>query len=173
MWKEDVKELMRIYLKKIHLPWQTANTQKSGLQWMFPVLFSKLHLIFICSHVEINSVTYFSCVSWWDKYLVCILPVLSQQEKLLLANREKDKGNEAFRANDYEEAVAYYSRSSALDISFIVDGNYYFNKEIVLPFLSFIMAAVVHRGLISFPSLVLTNKYILLICPSITEAFPL
>ncbi|MEQ2165037.1 hypothetical protein GOODEAATRI_012877 [Goodea atripinnis] len=41
-------------------------------------------------------------------------PVLSQQEKFLLANREKDKGNEAFRANDYEEAVAYYSRSLSI-----------------------------------------------------------
>ncbi|XP_027872500.1 sperm-associated antigen 1 [Xiphophorus couchianus] len=39
---------------------------------------------------------------------------LSHQEKLLLANREKDKGNEAFRANDYEEAVAYYSRSLSI-----------------------------------------------------------
>ncbi|XP_030605538.1 sperm-associated antigen 1 isoform X2 [Archocentrus centrarchus] len=40
--------------------------------------------------------------------------LLSQQEKLVLANREKDKGNEAFRANDYEEAVAYYSRSLSI-----------------------------------------------------------
>ncbi|XP_047218097.1 sperm-associated antigen 1 [Girardinichthys multiradiatus] len=40
--------------------------------------------------------------------------LLSQQEKFLLANREKDKGNEAFRANDYEEAVAYYSRSLSI-----------------------------------------------------------
>ncbi|KAE8288404.1 Sperm-associated antigen 1 HSD-3.8 Infertility-related sperm protein Spag-1 [Larimichthys crocea] len=40
--------------------------------------------------------------------------LLTQQEKLLLANREKDKGNEAFRANDYEEAVAYYSRSLSI-----------------------------------------------------------
>ncbi|XP_074538770.1 sperm-associated antigen 1 isoform X2 [Halichoeres trimaculatus] len=39
---------------------------------------------------------------------------LSHQEKLLLANREKDKGNEAFRANDYEEAVTYYSRSLSI-----------------------------------------------------------
>lgn len=46
---------------------------------------------------------------------MCLLcdPGLSQQEKLLLANREKDKGNEAFRAKDYEEAVAYYSRSGS------------------------------------------------------------
>ncbi|KAL7874673.1 hypothetical protein SRHO_G00056430 [Serrasalmus rhombeus] len=36
--------------------------------------------------------------------------VLTEQEKVVLANREKDKGNEAFRACDYEEAVAYYSR---------------------------------------------------------------
>ncbi|XP_061919713.1 sperm-associated antigen 1 isoform X1 [Entelurus aequoreus] len=37
--------------------------------------------------------------------------LLTTEEKLLLAKREKDKGNEAFRANDYEEAIAYYSRS--------------------------------------------------------------
>ncbi|XP_037309385.2 sperm-associated antigen 1-like [Pungitius pungitius] len=37
--------------------------------------------------------------------------LLTEQEKLPLANREKAKGNEAFRANDFEEAVAYYSRS--------------------------------------------------------------
>ncbi|KAM6909719.1 sperm-associated antigen 1-like [Xenentodon cancila] len=40
--------------------------------------------------------------------------LLSQQEKLLRANREKEKGNEAFKANDYEEAVAYYSRSLSI-----------------------------------------------------------
>uniref|UniRef100_A0A3Q1GDI1 Sperm-associated antigen 1-like n=1 Tax=Acanthochromis polyacanthus TaxID=80966 RepID=A0A3Q1GDI1_9TELE len=40
--------------------------------------------------------------------------LLPQQEKLLLANREKDKGNEAFRAKDYGEAVAYYSRSLSI-----------------------------------------------------------
>ncbi|XP_042280003.1 sperm-associated antigen 1-like [Thunnus maccoyii] len=40
--------------------------------------------------------------------------LLTQQEKLILANREKDKGNEAFRANDYEEAVTYYSRSLSI-----------------------------------------------------------
>ncbi|XP_071324290.1 sperm-associated antigen 1-like isoform X2 [Trachinotus anak] len=40
--------------------------------------------------------------------------LLTQQEKLFLANREKDKGNEAFRSNDYEEAVAYYSRSLSI-----------------------------------------------------------
>ncbi|XP_069393281.1 sperm-associated antigen 1 isoform X2 [Paralichthys olivaceus] len=39
---------------------------------------------------------------------------LTQPEKLLLANREKDKGNEAFRAKDYEEAVVYYSRSLSI-----------------------------------------------------------
>uniref|UniRef100_A0A3Q2D2E4 Sperm associated antigen 1 n=1 Tax=Cyprinodon variegatus TaxID=28743 RepID=A0A3Q2D2E4_CYPVA len=47
---------------------------------------------------------------------MCLLcdPGLSRQEKLLLANREKDKGNEAFRAKDYEEAVAYYQRSLSI-----------------------------------------------------------
>ncbi|XP_075896881.1 sperm-associated antigen 1-like isoform X2 [Nelusetta ayraudi] len=40
--------------------------------------------------------------------------LLTKQEKLLLANRERDKGNDAFRANDYEEAVTYYSRSISI-----------------------------------------------------------
>ncbi|XP_067217798.1 sperm-associated antigen 1 isoform X1 [Chanodichthys erythropterus] len=39
---------------------------------------------------------------------------LTAQEKDVLARREKDKGNEAFRSGDYEEAVAYYSRSLSL-----------------------------------------------------------
>ncbi|KAK3587971.1 hypothetical protein CHS0354_014488 [Potamilus streckersoni] len=39
---------------------------------------------------------------------------LTNEEKMIKANREKDKGNEAFRANDYEEAVQYYSRSISL-----------------------------------------------------------
>ncbi|XP_056289522.1 sperm-associated antigen 1-like [Pseudoliparis swirei] len=40
--------------------------------------------------------------------------LLSEQEKLPLANLERTKGNEAFRAKDYEEAVAYYSRSLSI-----------------------------------------------------------
>ncbi|XP_062394527.1 sperm-associated antigen 1 [Sardina pilchardus] len=36
---------------------------------------------------------------------------LTEQEKVVLANREKDKGNEAFKTGDYEEALAYYTRS--------------------------------------------------------------
>lgn len=36
---------------------------------------------------------------------------LSLEQKSLLAQREKDKGNEAFRSGDYEEAISYYSRS--------------------------------------------------------------
>ncbi|XP_070406953.1 sperm-associated antigen 1 isoform X3 [Nothobranchius furzeri] len=40
--------------------------------------------------------------------------LLSQRQKLLLANREKDKGNEAFRAKDFKEAVTYYSRSLSI-----------------------------------------------------------
>ncbi|KAI2654816.1 Sperm-associated antigen 1 [Labeo rohita] len=39
---------------------------------------------------------------------------LTAQEKDALARREKDKGNEAFRSGDYEEAVVYYSRSLSL-----------------------------------------------------------
>ncbi|XP_041964279.1 sperm-associated antigen 1 [Alosa sapidissima] len=40
--------------------------------------------------------------------------VLTEQEKVVLANREKDKGNEAFKTGDYEEALAYYSRSLSI-----------------------------------------------------------
>ncbi|KAM8966831.1 sperm-associated antigen 1 [Pelodytes ibericus] len=36
---------------------------------------------------------------------------VSQEQRCSMANQEKDKGNEAFRSGDYEEAVAYYSRS--------------------------------------------------------------
>ncbi|CAL8338826.1 unnamed protein product [Gadus morhua 'NCC'] len=39
---------------------------------------------------------------------------LTEKEKLLMASREKDKGNEAFRAKGYEEAVAYYTRSLSI-----------------------------------------------------------
>ncbi|XP_052473685.1 sperm-associated antigen 1 [Carassius gibelio] len=39
---------------------------------------------------------------------------LSAQERDVLALREKDKGNGAFRSRDYEEAVVYYSRSLSL-----------------------------------------------------------
>uniref|UniRef100_A0A3P9HY61 Sperm associated antigen 1 n=1 Tax=Oryzias latipes TaxID=8090 RepID=A0A3P9HY61_ORYLA len=37
--------------------------------------------------------------------------LLSQEQKLLLANCEQDKGDDAFRTKDFEEAAAYYSRS--------------------------------------------------------------
>ncbi|CAL1610501.1 unnamed protein product [Knipowitschia caucasica] len=40
--------------------------------------------------------------------------LLSEQEQIILATREKDKGNEAFRAKDFEEAIAYYSRSISI-----------------------------------------------------------
>ncbi|CAO2602502.1 Sperm-associated antigen 1 [Lemmus lemmus] len=36
---------------------------------------------------------------------------LTEKEKHFLANREREKGNEAFHAGDYEEAVMYYTRS--------------------------------------------------------------
>ncbi|KAM5156581.1 sperm-associated antigen 1 [Mantella aurantiaca] len=36
---------------------------------------------------------------------------LSLEQKSFLAQREKEKGNEAFRSGDYEEAISYYSRS--------------------------------------------------------------
>ncbi|XP_033761832.1 sperm-associated antigen 1-like isoform X2 [Pecten maximus] len=39
---------------------------------------------------------------------------MSEDEKMMKATREKDKGNEAYRSGDYEEAILYYSRSISL-----------------------------------------------------------
>jgi len=47
-----------------------------------------------------------------DPLFTLLRPVLSEKEKIFLAGREKDKGNEGYRAGDYEEAIAYYSRSA-------------------------------------------------------------
>ncbi|XP_068178848.1 sperm-associated antigen 1-like isoform X2 [Antennarius striatus] len=49
--------------------------------------------------------------------------LLTQQEKQILANHEKDKGNEAFRAKDYKEAVVYYSRSLSVLPTVAAYGN--------------------------------------------------
>ncbi|EDV20339.1 uncharacterized protein TRIADDRAFT_61052 [Trichoplax adhaerens] len=39
---------------------------------------------------------------------------LDDNELIMKANREKDKGNEAFKAGDYNEAIVYYDRSISL-----------------------------------------------------------
>ncbi|XP_046703075.1 sperm-associated antigen 1 isoform X1 [Silurus meridionalis] len=39
---------------------------------------------------------------------------LTPQEKCVLATREKEKGNESFRANDWNEAIVYYTRSLSI-----------------------------------------------------------
>ncbi|XP_076808407.1 sperm-associated antigen 1-like [Clavelina lepadiformis] len=39
---------------------------------------------------------------------------MTDEEREMRAGREKDKGNEAFKAGDFEEALAYYSRSISL-----------------------------------------------------------
>lgn len=35
---------------------------------------------------------------------------MTKKEKIFIANREKEKGNEAFASGDYGEAVTYYTR---------------------------------------------------------------
>ncbi|ELU18522.1 hypothetical protein CAPTEDRAFT_219848 [Capitella teleta] len=47
----------------------------------------------------------------------------SVQEKLRKAEREKDKGNEAFRSGDYEEALLYYQRSISIIPSVAATNN--------------------------------------------------
>ncbi|KAM6102397.1 sperm-associated antigen 1 isoform 1-T1 [Theristicus caerulescens] len=49
---------------------------------------------------------------------------MTQKEKIFIATREKEKGNEAFAIGDYVEAVTYYSRS----ISVIPTAAAYNNK---------------------------------------------
>ncbi|XP_029694765.1 sperm-associated antigen 1 [Takifugu rubripes] len=49
--------------------------------------------------------------------------LLTDQETLRLANNEKIIGNEAFRAQDYEEAVVYYSRSLSIKPTVAVYNN--------------------------------------------------
>lgn len=56
------------------------------------------------------------CVCVWGRSLC---PVLTDKEKLRLADKEKIIGNEAFRSQDYEEAVVYYSRSGSPGSSII------------------------------------------------------
>ncbi|KAI1894092.1 hypothetical protein AGOR_G00112270 [Albula goreensis] len=48
---------------------------------------------------------------------------LTDKERAILANREKEKGNEAFKAKDFEEAVAYYTRSLSIMPSAAVYNN--------------------------------------------------
>ena len=40
---------------------------------------------------------------------------MTTEEMAAKAAREKDKGNEAFRAGDYKEALLYYNRSMSID----------------------------------------------------------
>ncbi|XP_022083368.1 sperm-associated antigen 1-like isoform X2 [Acanthaster planci] len=51
---------------------------------------------------------------------------MSDKERELVANKEKDKGNEAFKAGDFEEAIQYYTRS----ISVIPSAPAYNNRSL-------------------------------------------
>ncbi|XP_078396151.1 sperm-associated antigen 1-like [Cetorhinus maximus] len=48
---------------------------------------------------------------------------MTDQEKMILADREKDKGNEAFRAGDHKEALLYYTRSISVIPNVIAFNN--------------------------------------------------
>ena len=39
---------------------------------------------------------------------------LTEEERVFRATKEKEKGNEAYRAQDYEEAIVYYTNSLML-----------------------------------------------------------
>lgn len=48
---------------------------------------------------------------------------LPEEERIIKANLEKEKGNEAFRAGDFAESLIYYSRSISLHESAAVYNN--------------------------------------------------
>ncbi|XP_040287879.1 sperm-associated antigen 1 isoform X1 [Bufo bufo] len=48
---------------------------------------------------------------------------ISPEQKRFLAEHEKEKGNEAFRSGDYEEAISYYSRSISIIASVAAYNN--------------------------------------------------
>ena len=48
---------------------------------------------------------------------------LTEEERIMKADLEKEKGNEAFRAGDFNEALVYYNRSIMLQESAAVVNN--------------------------------------------------
>lgn len=48
---------------------------------------------------------------------------MTKKEKIFIATREKEKGNEAFASGDYVEAVTYYTRW--VSSSFLYFNNIY------------------------------------------------
>lgn len=48
-------------------------------------------------------------------YYASLVTGKSETEKEFLANREKEKGNEAFQSGNYAEALTYYCRSIDLN----------------------------------------------------------
>ena len=50
----------------------------------------------------------------YNSVLCYYLADLTDQQKIQKAEREKEKGNEAFRSNDFAEALLYYNRSLSL-----------------------------------------------------------
>ena len=57
------------------------------------------------------------------KILLFAILGLSNAEKAMKASVEKDKGNEAFKAGDFKEALIYYNRSISLQQSAAVYNN--------------------------------------------------
>ena len=56
---------------------------------------------------------------FWNSWPIFIVSSLitdkSETERRVLANREKEKGNEAFQSGNYSEALMYYCRSIELN----------------------------------------------------------
>ena len=117
MLTENVKLLTEASPKRIQLLSLILTTSKSEPEWTSHVKLplQRLFLQIIWStatHLQFFLASLSLCA--FDSWpFFNLLPALTEKEKLLMASREKDKGNEAFRAKGYEEAVAYYSRSEA------------------------------------------------------------
>ena len=63
-----------------------------------------------------NTVISFFCWNSWPIFIVSsLITDKSETERQVLANREKEKGNEAFQSGNYSEALMYYCRSIELN----------------------------------------------------------
>uniref|UniRef100_A0A672PJV8 Sperm associated antigen 1b n=1 Tax=Sinocyclocheilus grahami TaxID=75366 RepID=A0A672PJV8_SINGR len=86
-------------------------------------------LLILCRNTSYTAFTQsrsqFSSASY-NTLLTCEVCLISSSRVLLssaLSAQEKEQGNQAFRSGDYEEAVAYYSRSLSLASSAAVFNN--------------------------------------------------
>ena len=68
-------------------------------------------------------VTLHICIIFHAFECLEFLPDMPKDELLMRANYEKEKGNESFKAGDFEEALLYYNRSLSISPTAAVFNN--------------------------------------------------